>query len=195
MAVHRPIALFALFALTLARATGAGAHAGHEESAHTAVDVMSCDAPPANAVRALPAPLADWADIECSPLGQQLVPSARWQWRYPASFKVRPVIPAWSSTASEEAPGAKYFIELDLETVAPEALAERHGWLAAQVASYRDAEPAPPRVLRRLRAENNLGHEFDVWFAEFEASRMWAVMCVPECRIEYAFRLQPVSSR
>jgi hypothetical protein len=190
VAIHRPIALIAL---SLACAAEANAHAGHDDSAHAAVDVMSCDTPPADAVRSLPAPLADWAVIECSPMGQQLVQASRWQWRYPASFKVRPVIPAWSAAASEQEPGAKYFIELALESVAPEALAERHGWIGAQVSTYRDAEPAPPRAIRRLRAENNLGHEFDVWFAEFDAGRMWAVMCVPECRVEYAFRLQPLS--
>jgi hypothetical protein len=192
VAVHRPIALIVPI---LACAAEAGAHAGHEESAYAAVDVMSCDTPPASAVRALPEPLADWAEIECSPMGQQLVPSSRWQWRYPASFKVRPVIPAWSAAASEDAPGAKYFIELDLEEVPAAALAERHGWLAGQVSSYRDAEPAAPGAIRRLRAENNLGHEFDVWFAQIEAKRIWAVMCVPDCRVEYAFRLQPLSPR
>lgn len=186
---------FVLILMGVALGADALAHAGHDPATHAAVDVMSCDKPPANAVLTLPAPLSDWAEIECSPLGQQLVPGPRWQWRYPASFKVRPVIPAWSPTASEEALGAKYFIALEIDDLSDAALGERHAWLAAQVATYRDAEHDPPRAMRRLRAENNLGHEFDVWFAQFEGGRQWAVMCVPECRVEYAFRLQPLAPR
>jgi hypothetical protein len=173
----------------------ARAHAGHDTAAHETMEVMSCESPPAHAIKALPAPLSHWAVIECSPLGQQLVSAPGWQWRYPASFKVRPVIPAWSATASEDEPGAKYFIALALEPVSGEALAQRHAWLAGLVANYREAEPALPRTLLHLRAENNLGHEFDVWFAEFDQQRRWAVLCVPECRMDYAFRMQPVAPR
>lgn len=187
--------LLAVFVLALIPAGAAWAHAGHDDAAHAAVEVMSCDTPPANAVTTLPAVLAQWAQMECSPIGQQLVQSPGWQWRYPASFKVRPIIPAWSPSASEDEPGAKYFISLQLETVSPQALGERHAWLAGQLSSYRDSEPDPPRSMLRLRAENNLGHEFDVWVAEFEQQRRWAVLCVPECRIDYAFRLQPLVPR
>lgn len=187
--------LLTVLAATCLWAGEAGAHAGHEDSAHAAVEVMSCESPPANALLSLPSPLSEWASIECSPIGQQLVPSPAWQWRYPATFKVRPVIPAWSPTASEDLPGAKYFISLELETVSPQALEQRHAWLAGQLVNYREAEPVAPRAMLHLRAENNLGHEFEAWFPEFEQQRRWAVLCVPECRIDYAFRLQPVVGR
>jgi hypothetical protein len=154
------------------------------------VDYLNCERLPQNAARALPTPVDTWATIACLPRGTTLVAAPDWQWRYPNSFFDRPIAPAWAPDASIEAPGAKYFIDFSITKLEGAAIAEQHARLARAVPAYGSAQPAPPAILYRMDAENNLGHEMVFWFSQKSEDELWAFLCTPECRADYAFIMQ-----
>jgi len=162
----------------------------HESDQPKPVDYLNCEHPPGNALLALPAPIDQWAHIACSGKGQALVAAPGWQWRYPNSWFDRPIAPAWAPAASLEEPGAKYFIELTLSVLEGDAAAEQHARLARAVPAYAAALEAAPVKIYRLSAENNLGHEMDLWFPQKSSEDFWAILCVPECRPDYAFIIE-----
>lgn len=169
---------------------GAVAHSEHGSDAHAAIEYLDCEKPPKDLIGALPSPLAGWARIECAPVGQRIVAGEGRLWRYPASWFDRPFIPAWAPDASGSEPGAKYFIKLDVTPVASAEIANIHARLAKDVTAYAEAFTSPPKLMYRMAAENNLGHEMNVYFAGKSNDDMWAVMCTPNCRPEYAFMMQ-----
>jgi len=172
--------------LGLLMTMSAAVHA-HGNDAPTPIGAMDCGRPPENAVRSPPAPIDQWAIIDCSPMGTKLIAAPGWLWRFPNSWFDRPEAPAWAPDASLDAPGAKYFVEFDTHVLEGAAAAEQHARLAAAVPAYRDAVSAVPARIHRLDVENNLGHEMVIWFPAASPSDLWAILCTPECRADYAF--------
>lgn len=172
--------------LGLLMTTTAVVHA-HGNDAPTPIGAMDCGQPPENARRKLPAPIDQWALIDCSPLGTKLIAAPGWQWRFPNSWFDRPDAPAWAPDASIDAPGAKYFVDFDARVLEGAEAAEQHARLAAAVPAYRDAVPAVPARIHRLDVENNLGHEMVIWFSAATPNDLWAILCTPQCRPDYAF--------
>jgi hypothetical protein len=168
----------------------AQAHGDHV--GHAGPDLLDCEHLPADARTALPAPLGEWARVECSPSGQMLAPGAGWQWRYPATYVVRPQAPAWSPAASAGTPGAKYFIDFQLVEITGADREAEHTRLLRDSAIYRRNFEHAPTAAWRLVAENNLGHAFEIVFPQDRAGRIWAILCTPECRPEYAYLMEPV---
>lgn len=166
------------------------AHGEHGADAHMAVEYLDCQNPPKNLIGELPEPLSRWARIECAPRGQRIVAGQGKLWRYPGSWFDRPLIPAWGPDESGSIPGAKYFIRLELQPVAAAEVTAMHQRLAKSVVTYADAFTSPPQTMYRLFAENNLGHEMEVYFSERAPDDLWAIMCTPNCRPDYAFMMQ-----
>ncbi|MCW5627174.1 MAG: hypothetical protein KIT73_20825 [Burkholderiales bacterium] len=162
------------------------AHGGAE---HEAVDVMNCAKPPESALRTLPPPLPEFARLECSIRGQFLMAADGWTWRYPASWFDRPLAPAWTPDVSRQDADAKYFVELSVETLSGDAVAAPYARLKAAVPAYGGAYETPPPKLYRVSAENNLGHDMEFWFPEHGPGQMWAILCAPDCRPEFAFMI------
>lgn len=172
--------------------TSAGVHA-HGNDAPTPVGAMDCGRPPENALRAVPAPIDGWALVDCNPRGTKLIAAPGWQWRFPNSWFDRPDAPAWAPDASIDEPGAKYFVEFTAAVLEGAEAAEQHARLAAAVPAYRDAIKTVPTRIHRLEAENNLGHEMVIWFPASAPTDLWAIICAPECRPDYAFIIQKLT--
>jgi hypothetical protein len=188
-------ALAGLVAFACAAATtGAALAHGDHGTGRPGPDLLDCEHLPTDAVTTLPAPLGDWARVECSPSGQMLAPGSQWSWRYPATYVVRPQAPAWSPAASVGTPGAKYFIDFRLAPLDAAARDAEHVRLLRDSPTYKFWFDAPASEAWRLIAENNLGHEFEIVFPKDRKGRWWAILCVPDCRPEYAFLMEPVES-
>jgi hypothetical protein len=172
--------------LGLLMTTSVAVHA-HGNDAPTPIGAMDCGHPPENALRSPPEPIDQWAIIDCSALGTKLIAAPGWQWRFPNSWFDRPDAPAWAPDASADAPGAKYFVAFDAHVLEGAEAAEQHARLAAAVPAYRDAVPRAPAQIHRLDVENNLGHEMVIWFPAASPRDLWAILCTPECRPDYAF--------
>ena len=181
------IGLFFCGCATLAWAPIAWAHGNHQ---HGEVDYLNCERPPQNAVHELPAPLKAWALIECTQKGTKLVAAPGWTWRSPNSWFDRPIAPAWAPDASIAEPGAKYFIDFSVSVLEGAAAAEQHARLAQAIPAYGSAQAQPPSTLYRVLTENNLGHEMVLWFPAKTQDDLWAILCTPECRPEYAFIIE-----
>lgn len=173
--------------LVLLGMSAAYAHGTHGVSE---VDYLDCERPPKNALRDLPPPLDRWALMECTSKGTKLVAMPGWTWRYPNSWFDRPIAPAWAPEESISEPGAKYFMDLRVERVEAAGIAEQHARLAQAVPAYGSAFASPPPTLYRVTAENNLGHEMVLWFPAKSDDELWAIVCTPECRPEYAFIIE-----
>lgn len=160
------------------------------EESGVASMLMDCEHPPEDAVTSLPSPLDTWARIDCVQYGQKLVAAQGWHWRYPGSWTVRAEAPAWSPDASRRTPGAKYFRTVTIEPLDGDAIARAHARLTTDSVMYRDYITAPPARMYRVVAENNLGHDMEVFVPEETPDRLWAFLCVPECRPEYSFMIE-----
>lgn len=182
----RALAAFVLAASSL----GAAAHDEGASDAAGELGFFDCEHPPANIVTALPAPLGEWAQIECNAAGQKLIAAKGWQWRYPASWVTRPEAPAWSPEASFKLPGPKHFVKLDMATLDTAALDAAHAKLLSESATYRFHVETRPSAMYQLTAVNNLGHTMDIYFPVVSSDRLWAILCVPQCRSEYAFIIE-----
>ncbi|MFO1319394.1 MAG: hypothetical protein U1F52_07250 [Burkholderiales bacterium] len=181
-------------ALALALVAGAApvlAHEQDEATAHVA-DMYDCDHPAANAVTRLPEGVSGWSALDCTPLGQRLIPGAGWAWRFPASWTDRPTLPAWAPEASQVAPGPKHFVELTFTRIAEGDLPAMHDRLRKDSFTYQFNFDAPPAVMYRLAARNNEGHEMDIYYPVESDDKVWAIPCVPGCRPEYAFIIERV---
>jgi hypothetical protein len=178
-----------MFACSLLALANAGAHA-HGTHQLGEVDYLNCERPPQNAIGELPAPLATWARIECTQKGTKLVAAPGWTWRYPNSWFDRPIAPAWAPDASIAEPGAKYFIDFSVTVLEGQAAAEQHGRLAEAIPAYGNAFTDPPATIYRVLTENNLGHEMVLWFPAKADDDLWAILCTPDCRPDYAFIIQ-----
>ncbi|MBI1395231.1 MAG: hypothetical protein GC151_04555 [Betaproteobacteria bacterium] len=186
--------LFVVAAAVVAFAFSSIPASGHSEGEGDSRDefrLLDCDRLPDDAVTTLPAPIDRWARLECVPVGQKLVAAEGWHWRYPGSWTVRPEAPAWAPDASVRLPGAKYFTGITVTELTDGARAATHRRLAEESSLYRSYVETPPERMFRLVAHNNLGHEFEM-FVPIEASgRHWGVLCVPGCRPEYGFMMEP----
>lgn len=153
-------------------------------------DWFDCEHQPPDALTALPAPLDAWARIDCSPAGQKLVAAIGWQWRYPASWVTRPEAPAWSPDASLKHPGEKHFVDIDVTELDAAAVDAAHARLMRDSPIYQFHVEARPRGMYRVDLKNNLGHTFELFVPVVSDERMWAILCVPACRPEYAFLIE-----
>ncbi|MEO8039567.1 MAG: hypothetical protein ABI794_12420 [Betaproteobacteria bacterium] len=164
--------------------------AAHESHRIEPIDYLNCEHPPGDAMVAAPAPIDQWAYLVCSGKGQTLVAAPGWQWRYPNSWFDRPIAPAWAPAASIDEPGPKYFTGMTVTALEGDAAAAQHALLASAVPAYGEAFATPPAKIYRVSVENNLGHEMDLWFPQKGPDDLWAILCVPECRPDYAFIIQ-----
>ncbi len=156
-----------------------------------AAAIFDCEHPPADALQKLPAPLDQWARIECTPGGQKLVASlGDWYWRYPASWTTRPEAPAWAPDASITQHGPKHFVSMKIDTLDAAAVSATHERLLRDSATYKFQIDEPPTAMYRIEAKNSLGHAMDIFVPVVSEKRMWAILCVPVCRPEYAFMIE-----
>lgn len=191
MTVHRSFRQVAFAACGLLFSAVATAHPddGSADDAFAAA-VFDCEHPPADAMDKLPAPLDGWARIECTPAGQKLVAGGEWYWRYPASWTTRPEAPAWAPDASIRTRGPKHFVSMQVDTLDAAAIAATHERLMRESATYKFQIDEQPGAMYRVGVTNNLGHTMDIYVPVVSEKRMWAILCVPVCRPEYAFMIE-----
>src|SRR5689334_23690022 len=134
----------------------------HEDATREAMAIYDCDHPPEHAVSTVPEPVTHWAQLECTPAGQMLVPAEEWVWRYPGSFTDRPFLPAWMSADPGLSGEPRYFKSI----AARQAGADETERLQQRFAQSMIALPASAGEQRIyvLTAESNLGEKFDVNF-------------------------------
>jgi len=158
-----------------------------EAAPQEAAPFVDCDHPPTHAARAVPEPIARWAQLECTPAGQILVPSEDWAWRFPGSFTDRPFVPAWMSAAESVSAEPRFFRSI----AARQAGAEEAQLLAQRFASSNINLPphAGQQQIYILSAESNLGEKFEVNFVYRSDQDIWAVPCAPDCLSEQLFHI------
>lgn len=171
---------------------GIAVFAQAHSDAHTdAPESIDCRRPPADAVTELPAPLNRWARLECQPGSQFLVSSADWIWRYPASFTTPVLIPAWAPDPARAAAEAHYFVAAQLDHITDQQAQVLHERLAKEVAIYgamtSAADQLPVREAYALRAQNNHGERFDIYFMYRSERDVWGLVCTPQCKSEFSF--------
>jgi hypothetical protein len=158
----------------------------HEDATGEAIPILDCDHPPEHAVNAVPEPF-HWAQLECTPAGQMLVPAEDWVWRYPGSFTDRPFLPAWMSAEPGVSGEPRYFKSMAARLAGTDE-AERLQRRFAQSMIALPASAGEQRIYV-LTAESNLGEKFDVNFVYRSDLDIWAVPCVPDCRPEQLFHI------
>jgi len=154
----------------------------HEDPTHEAPRMLDCDHPPERAVRTLPEPVARWAQLDCTPVGQMLISSEDWVWRYPGSFTDRPFLPAWMSADPGISAEPRYFKSI----AARQAGADEAQQLEQRLIQSTIVLPpsAGGQRIYVLTAENNLSEKFEVNFVYRSDQDIWAVPCAPDCRPE-----------
>jgi len=162
---------------------------GHDDDADLE-GFIDCAKPPADALKALPEPLAQWASLECLPIGHKLAQSAQWSWRYPGSWTTRPELPAWAPEVSRQHAGAKYFTSFRIDPMVADDVGAMHERLQKESAMYRFYFETRPTQAYRIVGRNNLGHEFEVFVPVETDAKLWIFPCVPACRPEYAFMME-----
>jgi hypothetical protein len=169
----------------------AHAHAddGHGDSPRG----IDCGNPPADAVARLPAPLNDWARLDCNHAGQMLAQGTDWVWRYPASFTTPVHIPAWTPDSTGAALGGRYFTGAEIAVLRGEAAHRLEDRLASEVVVYRematgDGKP-PAREVYTLHATNDMGQSFEVHFLYRSDHDIWGLICAPDCASDRTFLL------
>ncbi len=171
-------------------APSAGAHSeeGHPESAR----MLDCDHPPADALTRLPAPLDQWAHVECMAAGQFLMQGKDWLWRYPGSFTAQVRVPAWSADLSEAAVGGRYFKRADVTAGSADDAAKLHDRFSRELELYAALTADKPPLTRAytLRALNDLGQPLEVFFLYRSDRDIWAIVCAPDCRPEATFLIE-----
>jgi hypothetical protein len=154
---------------------------------------IDCGNPPANAVVALPAPLNDWARLDCNEAGQMLAQGPDWLWRFPASFTTPVHIPAWTPDSTGAALGGRYFTRLDVAVLRGDEARRLEEQLASEVAVYRDMATgegkSPLREAYTLHATNDMAQSFDVHFLYRSEHDIWGLICVPDCASDHTFML------
>ncbi|HZP88998.1 MAG TPA: hypothetical protein VFB54_19460 [Burkholderiales bacterium] len=163
----------------------------HQES-HALDDtqqMLDCHNLPSKALTQLPAPMNDWARLECVPAGQMLVQGKDWTWRYPASFTTPVHIPAWSVEPAAAASDGLYFVEAQVSVVRGEQAKALESRLANEVQVYASMSEGKPPVadIYTLTTMNSAGHRFDVHFLYRSDQDIWAMVCAPDCRSDFSF--------
>jgi hypothetical protein len=153
--------------------------------------VSDCSRLPAGAATEVPAPVAQWARLDCRHYGQALVQSSGWTWHYAASFTTEVTVTAVMGPAAEEAVGVRYFLQLSVSSREGEAAARLHARFLEELGSYAmHAGESVPRAVHSLDAINDLLDRITVHFLEQPDGQFWAVACTPECRPENVFHVQ-----
>lgn len=169
---------------------GAEAHSDADHDDAGDVGFFDCDHLPAGALTSLPAPLDSWAKLECTSAGQKLVAKLPWRWRFPASWLNRPEVPAWAPAASFTLPGPKHFVKMEIAELDAQGIDAAHDKLMRDSATYRFHVETRPVAMHRMTVLNSLGHAMDVFFPTVSDDLRWAILCVPDCRPEYAFLIE-----
>ena len=159
----------------------------HEDASQEPLPFLDCDHPPEHALSVVPEPIARWAQLQCLPAGQMLVPGEDWVWRYPGSFTDRPFLPAWMSAEPGVSGEPRYFKSIAARQAGDDE-AERLQRRFAQSMIALPASAGEQRIYV-LTAESNLGEKFDVNFVYRSDLDIWAVPCVPDCRPEQLFHI------
>jgi hypothetical protein len=178
-----PIALAAM-------SPGVRAHSDSDHDDAADLGFFDCDHLPAGALTALPTPLDGWAKLECTSAGQKLVAKLPWRWRFPGSWLNRPDLPAWAPAASFTLPGPKHFVKMEIVELDTQSTDAAHDKLMRESATYRFHVETRPLAMHRMTVLNSLGHTMDVYFPTVSDDLRWAILCVPDCRPEYAFLIE-----
>ena len=176
-----------LLSLCFAAAHAALAHSEGEPSGPVLLD---CEHHPHSLLKMLPEAVAKVASVECNPSVQTIVARDGWSWRYPGSFFVRPVIPAYGSMDSRQTGGPRYFTEFKATELSAVDRRKRHEMFAKDLPTY--LEKVPPARLVKLVAHNDLNHELNAYFGFRSDGGGWVVLCAPECAPEYLFLIQKI---
>jgi hypothetical protein len=182
----------------LARAFLAGAFCmvsaaacAHEDATQEPLPFLDCDHPPEHALNSVPEPVARWAQLQCIPAGQMLVPGDDWVWRYPGSFTDRPFVPAWMSADASASAGPRYFQAMNVRQAGADEMRElkqRFARSAIELPAPRAQTAAPERIYV-LAAESNLGEKLEVHFVYRSDEDIWAVPCARVCAPEQLFHI------
>lgn len=159
----------------------------HEDPTREALPILDCDHPPEHAVLAVPEPIASWALLDCTPMGQMLVPSQDWVWRYPGSFTDRPFLPAWMSADAGGSAEPRYFKSIEARQAGTDEARQLEQRFAKSMIDLPAA--AGQQRIYVLTAESNLGEKFEVNFVYRSDQDIWAVPCIPDCRPEQLFHI------
>lgn len=179
--------IFAL--LALAAAAPALAHPEEEVQGPSVID---CDHPPETMVRALPAAFEGIGRLSCSASGQSIVAHPDWSWRFPATIFVRPSVPAHAPAESQQIVGARHFTGFREIEVSAEQAQALHRRFIETVPTY--SQPEPPESLRKLLAENDLGHQLEIYLGMKSERDGWVVLCDPACAPEYLFVIEKLAN-
>lgn len=175
----------AVIALTLcALAATAAAHQEGDGEQHKEV-YFDCARPPADALHQVPAELAGIARLQCTALGQLLMPGNEWAWRYPGNLFAMPNIAAYAARESQDGGEPRYFRSVRVKELAQEERKALHARFAGELSTYA-AKSVPQRMLQ-LSVVNDAGHSFEVYLPFETGEKAWFISCVPDCPAEYVF--------
>ena len=175
--------------LAIALALAVNFSLGHSESENAAdsPSPVGCERLPENALTSLPEPVADWAVLDCLPVGQVIAQRDGWTWRFPGSFFDRPWIFAAAPENSQHMPGLRYFTRLTVAVLDRDSAATRHAQFRARLPTYGMENP-PVRMLR-LEAVNDLSDASEVFVSFGDDQDGWVIVCSPVCAVEGVFMI------
>jgi hypothetical protein len=166
--------------------------AHNEPGESPAVPPTGCDQLPAEALRTLPEPIAQWTALQCRGTGQVLVQSDGWVWRYPGSWTQHVFIPAWIMQSGARPDSLRYFSAMSVQSLDAERAAQIHRQLLRDVSAYEfhaTRDGTSPSAGYTLQAQDESGNAFSIHFLYRSEADLWGVACVPECRSEFLFHI------
>ena len=161
---------------------GVAAFAHQDEPVAEAVG-FDCKHPPEGAVKSLPGLLGEAGRLVCMPVGQQIVASQTWSWRFSGSFFNQPNVPAYAHIDSQGEVPPFYFRRVWAEELTAEQADKRSAELAKQLVTYTPDSALAGMTI--VKAENNHGHVTEIFMPMHSENNGWAIVCAPECEPGY----------
>jgi hypothetical protein len=171
----------------------ASVRAHQDDAGEGSPPTMDCEHPPKEAVRVLPEPVGEWAQLDCRSSGQILVQKEGWVWRYPGSWTEQVYVPAWMAGDSAAVGGGRYFKAASVVRLEGAAAARLHDRFAKELIAYEvhaGGEDRPkPSVVYTLLAVNDLGYPMQLSFLYRSDADIWGVACSGQCKSENVFHI------
>jgi len=148
-----------------------------------------CTGTPADAVMALPQPLAKWGVLVCTPYGHIISNRKGWIWSNPGGYS--PVfIPSQMVKENPAALGNKsYFIKIEMNKVEGDEFRSAY---AAYHEGFAPEQTQPDGY--RLDLASISGEKLKLYFFDY-GTHAWAIWCTKECAPSSRFMILDMSKR
>ncbi len=160
----------------------------HQDEPVTEAGPFDCEHPPEAAITALPGLLGEAGRLVCMPVGQRIVASQTWSWRYSGSFFNSPNVPAHAHIAARGMMPPFYFKKVWAEELSADEADKRSEQLSKQLETYQPDEKIAAMTI--VRAENNYGHVTEIFMPMQSENSGWAIVCAPQCQPDYVILIR-----